>query len=814
MTREKTNVKLIKTLCLLFSFLISTEIQHADAQSLADSIQRATELDFNDPEIPTFIPNPTIKNLFDEITTFQFNHVRYQGRNLPSQYNTLLINNIPLAELSTSRTPWGILTNISSRGREAIYQNSAEFNNQRLPTTFANATFINAHYRPYPEMRAAWSLSNRTHTNRASFNYQSGDLENGWNIASDASYRFGNSLTTEGVWTNIGSLAVSAKKNLENHSIDFSLLFAPGSRARANPSTTEAFDLTNNNLYNPSWGYQNGEQRSVKINETIVPIATAQHTWQIDSISSLRNSILVATGTVKQSALNWHNAPNPRPDYYRNLPSFQKDPLAKAELTHLWQTDPTVSQIDFAALYDMNRDSEVGAKYILEDRVKQLNFAGLSTHYQRKFGKIDFAAGLTFNYADETHYKEINDLMEGTYWLDIDYFLESDDDYRQQTQNNLQNPNRHVKEGGKFGYHYTLRNTNTAVYTSGSYSHNNFHYYIAGGVNLVTLEREGMYEKENFAGSSSLGTSQTYTALEYTLKTAVEYRLGARFSVGLNIANQTKAPRAENLFIDPHYRNQMNVNAKMESAILADITAAFNSADFSAQASIYTAQVYNQNSVEHYYDVLLYRYCDMTLEGLNSQFYGIELAAEARIIDHLWVEAAAAFSSNTYSSSPTAKIYEQTSGKYLLTEDIAYKGLHIPSSPENIGTVSLTYRPFRWMLSASLNLFDGGYVSPSAFRYSPRTEAVAHDPEIMRYQDKLTGGYTIDIFGGYSIEFPNYSRLGIYTGVNNLTNRKSLMSGGYQSSRIEKSYNKYSPNASMFYHALGINFFVNVSYTF
>lgn len=810
----KTNVWQIKMLCLLIFGLISISTQYSAAQSLTDSIQYATELDFNDPEIPTFIPNPTIKSLFDEITTFQFNHVRYQGRNLPNQYNTLLINNIPLAELSTMRTPWGILTNISSRGREAIYQNSAEFNNLRLPTTLANATFITAHYRTYPDMRAAWSFSNRTHTNRASFNYQSGDMENGWNIAADASYRFGNSLTTEGVWTKIGSLAVSAKKNMENHSVDFSLFFAPGSRARANPSTIEAFDLTNNNLYNPSWGYQNGEQRSVKINETIVPIVTAQHIWQIDSTSSLRSSILAATGIVKQSALNWHNAPNPRPDYYRNLPSYQKDPRAKAELTELWQNDPSVSQVDFQPLYDLNRESEVGAKYILEDRVKQLNFAGVANHYQRKVGEIDFAAGLTFNYADETHYKVVNDLMNGNYWLDIDYFLESDDDYRKQTQNNLQDPNRHVKEGERFGYNYTLRNSNTAIYSSAGYSHNNFYYNIVGGINIVTLEREGRYEKENFAGGGSLGASQTYAALEYSLKAAVEYRLGARFSVGLNVANQTKAPRAQNLFIDPHYRNQMNINAKMESAILADITAAFNSADFSAHASIYTAHVYNQNTIEHYYDVLLYRYCDMTLEGLNSQFYGIELAAEARIIDHLWVEAAAAFSSNTYSSDPTAKIYEQTSGSYILTENIAYDGLHIPSSPENIGTVSLTYRPFRWMISASLNLFDGGYVSPSPFRYSPRTEAVAHDIGVMRHQDKFTGGYTLDIFGGYSIEFPDFSRLGIYSGVNNLTNRKSLMSGGYQSSRIEKSYNKYSPNPSMFYHALGINFFVNVSYTF
>ena len=252
----------------------------------------------------------------------------------------------------------------------------------------------------------------------------------------------------------------------------------------------------------------------------------------------------------------------------------------------------------------------------------------------------------------------------------------------------------------------------------------------------------------------------------------------------------------------------------MESAIMVDLTAAYNTSDLSAQVSIYTASIYNQSSMEHYYDVLLNRYCDMTLNSIDNRYSGIELAVEARIVDHLWVEAAAAFSSNIYSSDPTATIYEKTSGKLLLEEAIAYTGLHSPSSPEDVGTVSLTYKPFGWILSGSLNLFDGGYVSPAPFRYSPRTERVADDPAMMRHQDQLSGGYTVDLFGGYMIELPNYSRIGIYAGINNLTNRTSLTSGGYQSSRLEKEYNRYTPNPSMYYHALGINFFINVSYTF
>ncbi len=789
-------------------------LQMAGAQSFTDSVRNATKLDFSNPEIPVFISNPALKNLFDEITTFQFNHIRYQNRNLPSRYNTLLINNVPLAELETNRTPWGILTNLSSRGREAIYQSSSKFNTQRLPTTFGNATFISTHYRTDPEMRAAWSFSNRTHTQRPSFNYQTGDMPNGWNIAADASFRFGKSLTTNGVWTSIGSLAIAAKKSLDKHSFDVSLLFAPGSRARANPSTQEAFDLTGDNLYNPSWGYQADKQRSAKENTSIVPIATAQHIWQIDSISSLRTSVLMAAGIVKQTALNWQNSPNPRPDYYRNLPSFQDDPLAKEQLTHLWQTDNSVSQIDFEQLYSLNRQSQVGAKYIMEDRVRQLVFAGAATHYQRKIKGIDFAAGLTFNYAHELRYKQVNDIMDGGYWLDIDYFLESDDDYREQTQNNLRDPNRHVTNGDRFGYNYALNSTATALYATAAYSHNRFFYQLSAGANLVTLGRRGYYEKENFAGQDSFGKSQTYSALEYNLKAAVEYRLGGRFAVGVAVANQSKAPTPDNLFIDSHYRNDMNPNIKMESAVMVDITATYNTADLSAQLSVYTAQIYNESRVEHYYDVLLSHYCDMTLSGINSSFAGVEMAVEARIIDHLWVEVAAAFSSNRFNSDPEAVIYDQTTGSILMEEDIAYDGLHIPASPQNIGTLSLTYKPFRWIVSASLNLFDGSYVSPAPFRYSPRTERVADDPELMRHQDKLSGGYTLDIFGGYMIEFVNYTRLGIYAGVNNLTNRTSLASGGYQSSRLEKEYNRYTPNPSMFYHALGINFFINVSYTF
>ena len=81
-------------------------------------------------------------------------------------------------------------------------------------------------------------------------------------------------------------------------------------------------------------------------------------------------------------------------------------------------------------------------------------------------------------------------------------------------------------------------------------------------------------------------------------------------------------------------------------------------------------------------------------------------------------------------------------------------------------------------------------------------------------QENLGGGATIDLFAGKTFRLGERHRVGLYAGVDNLLNRRSIRASGYESSRLYKQNGVYLPLASKYYYAQGINFFFTASYRF
>ena len=58
------------------------------------------------------------------------------------------------------------------------------------------------------------------------------------------------------------------------------------------------------------------------------------------------------------TALNWYNAPDPRPDYYRYLPSYFEDEDMQMQYRDLWRSGrPDFTQINWDNLYLANANT-------------------------------------------------------------------------------------------------------------------------------------------------------------------------------------------------------------------------------------------------------------------------------------------------------------------------------------------------------------------------------------------------------------------------------------------------------------------------
>jgi hypothetical protein len=134
--------------------------------------------------------------------------------------------------------------------------------------------------------------------------------------------------------------------------------------------------------------------------------------------------------------LNWYNANDPRPDYYRNLPNFQQDPTVpidpflQSEIIKAWQNDASRSQINWDKLYQVNYLGNLNgeqAHYIIENNITAQNQWFLNSHINKQINDHNtFSGGVELSHYKGAHYKVMDDLLGGEYWVDIDQYSQRD----------------------------------------------------------------------------------------------------------------------------------------------------------------------------------------------------------------------------------------------------------------------------------------------------------------------------------------------------------------------------------------------------
>ncbi|NDA63592.1 MAG: hypothetical protein EBX50_16395, partial [Chitinophagia bacterium] len=184
--------------------------------------------------------------------------------------------------------------------------------------------------------------------------------------------------------------------------LDLTVFGAPTRLGRSTPSVEQFYLLAGTNFYNPSWGWQDGKKRNANVNEFHTPVIILSHEWKIKDNITLETTGSFLFGTNNSSALDWNNAPDPRPDFYRYLPTFIEDSALRVEAFNLYANNKDLMQINWDRMYQANRasletiqdaDGIPGnqvtgkrARYIVEDRVIDNKRATFYTNYNHSIG--------------------------------------------------------------------------------------------------------------------------------------------------------------------------------------------------------------------------------------------------------------------------------------------------------------------------------------------------------------------------------------------------------------------------------------------
>ncbi len=771
---------------------------------------------------------------------FNFGAVRFRVRGYQNNMSETLINNLPMTTLHNGRVPfnfWGGLNDVFRNNSTTLGLDHSEYTFGNL--NGANNVDVSAGSQRQ-QTRVSYAISNRTYRNRAMVTHSTGEQKNGWSFTLSGSRRWGEEGFVEGTFYDGWSYFLGAEKKInDNHSISVSLFGSPIHRGSGSGSFLEVYDLAGTNYYNPNWGYLNGEKVSSRNWRTHEPILSINHDAKLSDKLSLNHSIGFITGRSGQSRVDWYNAPDPRPDYYRYLPSFYEgNENAVQEVRDLLLSNENALQLDWERLFDVNRNNQetfvsgtgevvegLRSLYAIKEDRQDLTKAMYSGYLLYDLNSVSqLNGGITAQYEQTHFFQSLDNLLGGDYWVDVNQFVEfvfpNDND---KIQADLNNPDRVVREGEAYGYNYTSNITDVDLWTSYSLKLKNIDFHAGAQLNYSSMFRNGIFRSGAFADNSE-GKSETISFLSPAVKTGLTYKINGRNYIYANASYQEMAPNFRNSFVSPRFRNSVIEDLETQKAISGEAAYVHRSPSLKFKALGYYTRFRDITEVSSFFiDGVSSAFVNFISTGEGRTHVGTELSGEYKISSTLSAKFAAGIGQNYIDVRPVVDIIQDNTGEVLFTDETIYVKNFRLQGAQSAYTLGLNYNsPKFWYVNLNVNYFDHIYLD-----YNPLRRTVDAVDGIERgsdfyfqilEQERLEPGFTVDFFGGGSKKFGSHF-VYLNVGVNNILNNQNLRTGGFEQTRLDtvdgtNTISGLSAFPSRYFFAFGRNYFINLSYRF
>ena len=778
------------------------------------------------------------KDVYTRIAGYNFSAARFRVRGYNSENFTVMMNGVALNNPEGGRAIWAFWGGLNDITRYQDVKNGINASSQTFGGIggFSNISARASDVRKGTKI--SYAFANRSYSHRFMVTHATGMMKDGIAVAVSASGRYATEGYVDGTFYRAGSYFVSIEKKFnDKHSLGFVAYGAPTVQGRRSISVEETYDLTGNNYYNSYWGYQNGEKRNSRVRNNHKPRIMLNHYFKINDKTQLNTSAFYSFGKTSSTRLNWYSANDPRPDYYKNLPTYLGNPGQEAEmaaLTALWQAnDPTTTQIDWDQMYFANgkniytQDNVNGtgasttgnrAKYIVEDVRKDISHLGLNSNITHQLKEnLTLSGGIVLSKYKSKNFKVVNDLLGADFWVDIDQFAERDFADELTAQSDINNVNNLVKVGDKFGYNYDINIDTYNAFGQAEGTSKKIDWFAGFSLTSTSYWREG-YMQNGLFPENSLGKSDKNNFFNYGLKGGLVYKLTGRHLIRLNAAYLTRAPFSRTAFVSPRTRSEVVPNLKNEKIMSGDISYIVRYPKVKTRITAFYTTVKDKTWSRSFYHEDLNTFVNYIMTGVDQVYSGLELGAEVNLTTELSAVGAFSMGQYLYSSRPSASIVQDNSREIFAQDKTVYfENYKIGGMPQTVGSIGLKYFSAKyWFASINFNYFTDIYLAPNPVR---RTEEVLDkfvetDPTVQEIteQTKLDGDYTVNVSIGKSWRINNKYNIKFNLNVNNVLGNTDFRTGGYEQLRFDRNnIDKFPPKIGYMY---GRTFFAMVSFSF
>ncbi|WP_298116292.1 TonB-dependent receptor [Flavobacterium sp.] len=822
------------------------------------------------------------RDAFQQAAAFNWGQARFRIRGLDNEYGTTMINGMVMNKIYDGRPQWSNWGGLNDATR------NQEFTMGSAPSDYTfggilGTQEINTRASIYrPGSRISFSGTNTNYSWRAMGTHASGMNKDGWAFVVSASRRWAQEGYFEGTDYSANSLFASVEKKFnDRHSLNFTSIFAQNSRGKNSPNTDEVTKLAGVK-YNSYWGWQDGQKRNSRDKDVEEPINMLSHYWKMTDKTTLNTNISYQVGSIANSRLDYRNTAYGidsngnssvlhDPTYYKNLPSYytslyENDPtlvpsseylpgglgglyigntpqnLAYASLAR--QTFLSNKQLDWNAMYQANLNNPTGESFFVlyEDRTDDKLWSANSIINSQVADNITVNGGVNFKKLKSHNYQYLSDLLGGDFFSDRDSFYTGN-----QSQSDLNNPNRIVGVGDTYGYNYNLLATTYDAFSQFKFTYNKVDFYLAQSYSHSEYQREGLYQNGLYE-SNSLGKSEKVKFDNFGFKGGLTYKITGRHFINFNGAYMTKAPSLRNAFPNARLNNNITNNLESENVSSADISYVIRTPKFKSRLTAYASKINNAIETSFFFAEGLLgddngdggdAFVGETVSGISKKHIGGELGMEYNLTSTIKLTATAAYGEFTYDNNPNVQVNDDSQASATNTYPVVdfgkakLKDYRLSGTPQQAASFGVEYRdPKFWWIGANANYLGNNYIDIAPVLRTERfgidpldvngltfTEATNDRARELLKQEKFDDITLVNLVGGKSWKVGNQT-FGFFASVNNVFD-KVYKTGGYEQARnsnyreLNQDVSSGTPSfAPKYFYGYGRTYFVNLYINF
>jgi len=801
------------------------------------------------------------RDVFEQVAAYNWGQARFRVRGLDNEYGNIMINGIHMNKLYDGRPQWSNWGGLNDATR------NQEFSSGSRPSDYTfggilGTQHINTRASHHRTGSRVSILGTNTNYNwRVMGTHASGMDRNGWAYTVSASYRMADEGHFDGTDYNAASAFLAVEKRFnDNHSLNFTSIYAQNSRGKNSPNTEEVNDLMGVR-YNSYWGWHNGKKRNSRDKDVEEPVLMLSHYWKLSDNTRLNTNVAYQFGHIANSRIDFFKADNPDPTYYRNLPSYATTYFDNGQ----WiggtqaQTDEAQrledqflnnSQLNWDNMYYANSNPELNGRsvYVLyEDRVEDKLFTASSILNSRLSDHITLNAGANYRKLKSENFQHLTDLLGGQYFMDYDPFFMSYPNNEMQAD--LRNPDRAVGEGDRFGYNYILHADVADFFTQFKFTYDKFDFYLGQTYSHSRYQREGLFQNGIYA-DNSYGKGKSITFENFGFKGGLTYKITGRHLLDFNALHMTKAPTLRNTFPNARLSNAITNGITSETISSVDASYIIRAPRFKGRLSGFYSKIQDATEIGFFFTEGLgllgegsdgNQFVAEIITGLDKQNLGVELGAEYQITQTLKATFAGTIGQYIYSNNPNVSVnIDNLKGIYNLGE-AKLKNYRQSGMPQTAASLGLEYRsPKFWWIGANVNYLDNNYLDISAIMRTDNffaapgntglsiADFVDHNGNTVNVyetgreylkQEKFESILLVNLVGGKSWRINNKT-IGFFANINNLFDIE-YKTGGFEQGRnasfMEVYQDNQGPNRSFgpkYFYGFGRTFMVNLYMNF